>query len=58
MRARDKMNSYQDNQVLMIFTHLLLPRVIILAGNDQTGDNKTFEGICLTLPVKFRQKEL
>ena len=31
----------------------------ILAYNDRTGDNETFEGIqCLALPGKFRQKEL
>ena len=34
---------------MMIFTHLLLPTrtVTILARNDQTGDNKTFEGLSL-----------
>ena len=32
---------------MMIFTHLLLPTVTILARNDRTGDNKTFEGLSL-----------
>ena len=43
---------------MMIFTHLLLPTVTILARNDRTGDNKTFEDISLAITWKFRQKGL
>ena len=42
----------------MIFIHLLLPTVTILARNDQTSDNKTFEDISLAITWKFRQKGL